>query len=357
MRKVLRASFHRPFHRPPLPHSDSTADSRPQTASVGALDVTSLSGDTSYLRRVVALSDGAHVLAGGDNNQLFLYSAAGERVYKLPHPPGHRGHYDDFVRGLADLGNGLFVTSNICCGRGSLLRIWRLSAQAIPEVICTELVADRVYALCRVDESTFVAGVAGTLVFYSHDNGAAVRQLPRLRASWIHSDVIYEIAAHGTRVVTASNDRTAMVWNWEACAPVTVLRTGHAVICTAMDATTVVLGSRSAIYVYDATTSAFGRKWFLANAHDNSVMGCRLFGRYVLSVSLDGTALVTDATTGVFVSRSALKLPIYGVDAIPAPPVAGGGSWTETPPQLVCVGLGDALIFTNPLLGLRGKQR
>lgn len=339
LRSSLRLSFN---HRR---SSDTVVTTPLRRRPVAVHRVAVLDGDTSYLRRVVALSDGAHLVAGGDLNQLFVFAANGDRLCELPHPPGRVGHYDDFVRGLADLGDGAFATANVCSTGGTVLRTWR-GAEGVP--VNTILIPrERVYALCRVNEGLFVAAVGGDLVFYEHRFGAHLWAVPRMLASKIHSEAVYDLDAHGMRVVTASNDGTAVVWNWETCALVKVLRTGNPVLCCAMSHDTVVLGSKYTIRVYDA--SSFGCLHYIDNAHDNSVLCCLLWGGYIVTSSLDSTIVVTDRASGRLVSRLALRLPTYDIDMI-----AGGSSNIEILegdqwPHIVAVGLGDGFLFRSPV--------
>lgn len=351
MLRGMRSSLRQSFNKPPQTSVDASRAVSPQHSPTEALEIPVLSGDTSYLRRVIALSDGAHIVAGGDMNQLHVYSSCGDRLCELPHPPGHRGHYEDFVRGLVDLGGGLFLTSNICNADGSILRTWRAPAT---EAIGSILVADeRIYSACCVDESTFAVGLSGDLVFYSHRNGTAMEQLPRLRASLIHSKTIYDIASHDSRIVTASNDRTAVVWDWKACSPIIVLHAEHPVICCAMDEKSVVLGTRTTLRVYDARMK-YGCTNFIDHAHDKSVMGCMLLGSFILSMSLDGTVVASDRDTGLTTTRVGLRLPGYDFDVLRAPD--GEGEMGKNPPRIVVVGLGEGVIFQTPLPQVNSLQ-
>lgn len=333
--------------------ADGAAKAPPRCAPVAARGVAVLGGDTSYLRRVVALSDGAHVVAAGDLNQLLVFAANGDRLAELPHPAGHRAHYDDFVRGLADLGGGIFVSANVCSGGGSVLRTW--CAPDCAPVATVAVPRERVFALRSVGDGVFAAAVGGDLVFYEHRRGADVRPLPRLRASWIHTEVVYDLDACGDRVVTASNDHTAVVWDWRACAPVVVLRTGQPVLCCAMNESTVVLGSRVTVRVYDSGMK-FGCVHFIDYAHDNSVTSCGLWGGNIVTVSLDGTIVVTDRASGVTVSRLALKLPGYDFDMFHAADCDDETTKQgELSPRIVVVGLGDGVMFQSPRALLKGS--
>ncbi|MCI0536567.1 MAG: protein kinase, partial [Verrucomicrobiales bacterium] len=130
-----------------------------------------------------------------------------------------------------------------------------------------------------------------------------LRQAPRLVAIGAHEDAIEhsELSSDGNRLVTASSDRTARVWNAETGHPITPpLRHADAVRYAAFspDGSRVVTASADRIAcVWDARS---GQKLLDSLRHNGSVEQA-LFtpdGERIVTASEDGTARIWDVRDG-----------------------------------------------------------
>jgi WD40 repeat protein len=129
----------------------------------------------------------------------------------------------------------------------------------------------------------------------------AERGYPILLAGHVDSVVSAEFSPDGTRVVTASNDRTAITWDVLAGAPIALLQ-GHSKSLTSarFDKT----GARVVTASLDGTArvwdAASGQQLAIFLGHEDIVNDARFDpdGDRIVTASEDGTARLWDARTG-----------------------------------------------------------
>lgn len=274
------------------------------------------------VRRVVALPDGERIATASSHSIISLFSTVtGERLRSFSREGGQG------VSGLAALGGDILASGD----SGGRLCTWNASSG---ECLHFEELSGSV-RLAALGADRLVVCAMRDVLFFSHDEGRDVTLLHR--KSCAHSEKIHDVATHGTRVATASFDRTAAIWCAKTYQRLAVLRgpTVCWVECVAMNAQYILTGSMdSNIRVFDAKT--FESVRVLDSIHSTGVSSLTILSNgYVLSSSMDETMELTRLTDSAAVTR--LDLPFTVRDLV----IMGDGR--------IAIANGESLmVFTPP---------
>lgn len=288
------------------------AASSPQREDAGPQQSRTASGDsrTAVLRleghgneevRSIAVLPCGKVVTGSSAGKVRVFSkATGQRLYESHFHPGT-------VECVTGLGHDVFASCD-WQGRGRI-RITRSTGESLH----LEETDGGSWTMAAIESGRIlVAGDHGDLVFFSNGEGYELSEIHRQRA---HRAIINDVVSHNGKILTASQDKTAAVWDLATKSRVAEL-SGHTetLRCAAMDDRWIVTGGDDkSIRLYDAITfSLMG----VFNIHTGSVRNLTLLhGRsetFVLSASHDSSVCCTGLSSGR-VHRSSLSSPIFDV--------------------------------------------
>jgi hypothetical protein len=279
---------------------------RPRAGTAPA-SLVNLQGHNNDVQRIVALPGCERVVSASVDGTINIYSSVtGELVHALVARPGRCG-----PGGLAALGHDVFASAG--SGDGNI-STWGAGAG---ERLCT-INADGgcgVSTIVGNGDWGFVAGTkGGDLLFYSHREGRDITEVDRVASA--HAACVSDLAVCGNRLVAASYDRVATVWdlNTRKCLAALV-GSSSAILCVSISEWYIVTGSHGkTIRVYSAVD--FKLQSVFNGLHENSVWMVQLIGDdHILSASADQTLCLTNLTivNGSLVSRTYMSFGILCV--------------------------------------------
>jgi hypothetical protein len=258
-----------------------------------------LRGHQRAVNRIVPLPDGRRIATASDDKKVRVFDAAsGELLHTLA------GH-EQAVIGLAALGGDIIASGD----RDGGLRVWDARVGSGGPELSGHV---WVNAIAALDAGRFAVGAGKDLVFFTHANGVDVAEVGRITDA--HAKRVKDISACGGRVVTASWDEKATVWDALALARLADLRDHTGCVSgVAMNERFIVTCSwDGTVLVHDAETFECIR--VLDDLHTGWGHSVALVGGdHVLSTFDDMTLCVTSVTAGAPVSR--LELPFAALSA------------------------------------------
>jgi WD40 repeat protein len=151
---------------------------------------------------IVPLPGGDRVATASDDGKVRVYQVAnGAMEHELD---SHERHW--FQRALAALGGDIIVSRGAADCK---VVTWNAASG---ERLGETAAGSGVVALAALDSGRFVAGTkGGDIVFYTHHGGRGVEEAARIAGA--HKDWVGDVAVYGGRLATASEDKTAAVWD------------------------------------------------------------------------------------------------------------------------------------------------
>jgi WD domain, G-beta repeat len=210
-------------------------------------DAIELRGNTKTIYEILALPSGNRIITACLDRALRVFSATTGEVLRT-----YNGHRSNVIGALAALGGDVVAS---CDGAGDL-RVWDVSTGETFYSASLRRRYLQYYSLVALNVDMFVVGAGAHMYFYSHNSGRDVSQIHSLEDA--HASCVMNMAAHSNLLVTASSDRTVVVWRASSigCQKVVLLGTyANAVVRVAMGALRIVTGATDAeIRVYDSKT-------------------------------------------------------------------------------------------------------
>jgi hypothetical protein len=228
-------------------------------------------------------------------------------------------------RALASLGDDCIATGAVL-GRFGQVATWCTSS-GVQLGNCS--VASTVFALATIDSERFAAGTSdGCILVFKHHHGKDVAEIVRIENA--HDGYIRDISVCGDRLASASEDRTAAVWDVTSRERFAVLR-GHngALLSVDMNQNMVVTsaeGDDSEVRVYNVEggytcTAVFD--WI----HSSEVKSAVIIGNdHLMTASIDSTLAFTKISSSTVIARAKLDYPAYSAAALSDGRIAVCGS-------------------------------
>jgi WD40 repeat protein len=300
-----------------------------------------LKGHTRDVIRVVDLPSGDRLVTAGSDRAVRVYSAAtGECLRTLA------GHESSIVS-LAALGGDVVAS----CDLTSFLRVWDASTGEL--YYGAQVGCGSVTRLAALGAERFVVASDGDLRCFSHRGGRDVSLLVEVENA--HANVIWDVAACGAHVATASRDHTVAIWSADTFERLEVLR-GHTadVRCVAMDAWSILTSSADqTIRVYSAADrqSLCEHDWPHTVWEQSAVLIDP--GHVLITGYVDKVLQIVELSTGRCVVRIILPFQIYSACVSQGGWIAAAGSCGEAvvfppPPTAASVS-----VFREPIAAIR----
>lgn len=282
-----------------------TGKRRPRAvASTSPVSQVNLDGLKNVVQRIVALPGGERVVTASVDGGVNIYSAAtGDLVHAIE---AHQGKWGP--AGLTAIGGNMFASAG--CGDGNISTWGAGAGQRLGSLVAGD--GSGVRAIKATGEGSFVAGTrSGDLLFYSHREGRDITEVARVTGA--HASAISDIASYNNKIVTASYDRTAAVWDIHTREQLAVLcNSSSALFCASINEWSIVTGSHGkSIRVYSAED--YSIRYVLHGLHENAVWSVELIGEeHILSSSADQTLCLTNLANadGTIESRTVLGFGI-----------------------------------------------
>lgn len=191
------------------------------------------------------------------------------------------------------LGGDIIASSGVRDGK---LSTWRASTGELVQTV--EASASGVLAVAALGLGRFVVGAknedVGDLVFFCHNEGRQITEnarVPSAHLQWVNDMAV----CHGA-LITASNDKTAVVWDTASYSKRAVLRgsTGD-VCCVAANDRLIATGSGDKMIRIYRNGDDFAVTAILFGLHKDAIWSLKFLGKELLmSASLDGTAAFSE---------------------------------------------------------------